>query len=178
MTEDEIKLAAVAYAAAMFNHSRYGSEAYEQRWGVVNELRQKLIDKHRALFPDATEASFSCGPGWWAALDRTFTRFEELMAEYPDFKIRIAQIKEKFGDLRMYIRIHHEDVEPYAYNDLLPEQIVPGQLSASARAAVTTAENETHGKCEVCGEPGEHDHAGWTKTLCPVHTELRQRMKA
>jgi hypothetical protein len=59
----------------------------------------------------------------------------------------LAQIKEKFGALRVYI----------------------DKPTAATSALVSQAESMSTKTCEVCGEPGRAVKAGWIQTLCPKH---------
>lgn len=59
----------------------------------------------------------------------------------------LAQVKEKFGALRIYID-HPTEV---------------------TRELVAIAEGKSLKTCELCGEPGRAIRAGWIQTLCDKH---------
>lgn len=84
------------------------------------------------------------GPGWASLLRRTH---EELEAFDPSYSI--AQVKEKFGELRVYC--DHGGLDP-------------GRILG--KAAV-----ESRSICEWCGKPGKTIKASgyWVKALCPEH---------
>jgi hypothetical protein len=55
-----------------------------------------------------------------------------------------AQVKEKFGSLRLYMN----NETPYI------------------SGAIAMAESMSGHICEVCGEPGQRRSGGWIRTLC------------
>ena len=57
-------------------------------------------------------------------------------------------MKEKFGDLRIYLRYG------------------PGDDANAAEDLADAAVEESARTCEMCGAPGEARPGGWTKTLC------------
>ncbi len=80
------------------------------------------------------------GDGWVPIVDDLFTRLVET-----GFDIKTcAQIKEKFGGLRVYFDARSDE------QNTLTE-------AAEARAYKT---------CEQCGEAGSLRREGWWKTLC------------
>lgn len=83
-----------------------------------------------------------CDPGW----DKIIDPLIELCKKR---KVKILQIKEKFGRLRFYVNFSTETID---------------QL-------IEEAENESARTCELCGEPGElRSYNGWLKTVCVAHT--------
>lgn len=62
-------------------------------------------------------------------------------------KLKLAQVKEKFGGLRFYLMYGSDEI---------------------VKAAVGSAEDKSFSICEGCGLPaGQMASAGWTKTICP-----------
>ena len=81
------------------------------------------------------------GPGWMPIVEEAVKALAAL--ENPP---QIVQVKEKFGDLRIYITSYTVDSE-FIVNE-------------AARKASTV--------CEDCGAPGEKSAPrGWLKILCP-----------
>lgn len=69
--------------------------------------------------------------------------------------VEYAQIKEKFGQLRIYLDF---DVD------------VTDETKKLCLAYVNTYAKYSLEKCEVCGEVGTRDTTnGWYSTLCPTH---------
>jgi len=106
---------------------------------------------------------FEISRGWHApvrkaclALERIAEKHEapEDPYEDPDLRPRAAQIKEKFGGLRLYINGHSDE----------------------AAAIVDTAEAECAKLCEACGEAGRlRNDLGWITTLCDTHYAERAK---
>lgn len=97
-----------------------------------------------------TDYKMDVGPGWSSLLDQLDA---ELKAIDPDYQT--VQVKEKFGNLRVYI----EDTGPY-----------PG-LMWDVLGKYERLSSEV---CEECGQPGTHDNSRyWIKTLCPACTASR-----
>lgn len=127
------------------------------------ELIDKLNNKHRLIFENIFPADV--GDGWYNILDMLFTgiasHLKQLKENYvyevrlgasnvdmPDETIRIMQIKEKFGSLRIYC----STVDLY----------MSGLVNMAELMSMVT--------CEECGNPGELKTTnGWVKCLCNEH---------
>lgn len=86
-------------------------------------------------------------PGW-----RPIVREldQKLRAAAPEFEY--AQLKEKYGGLRVYLRF--------------PENM-PAQIRDRARELVREAEEKASRKCENCGTTGRlREDRAWVRTLC------------
>ena len=66
----------------------------------------------------------------------------------------IEQIKEKFGELRIYLSMHRQ-IDDYVWG------------------VIDFAEEMSRVTCEVCGAPGETITKSWHKTLCEQHAKER-----
>ena len=115
---------------------------------VMSELDNRLLDD-RAPFD---ERGIECGDGWFDLVDRLSRSCENeidtLMAQGVPHEgwPRIAQIKEKFGGLRFYVR---------------------GPLPEDLRAQILQVENmESLRTCERCGAPGKLREDPWLRTYC------------
>ena len=127
------------------------------------KLDEKLCQTYQKLFRDrfapmthtAMCWGFDCGDGWYPLIDRLCRQITEID---PDGRVRATQVKEKFGGLRFYITITTEG---------MPEEEA-GSLCDKVYALIGTAEGESCGTCEDCGEPGVpmSSSYGWWKTLC------------
>jgi hypothetical protein len=116
------------------------------------ELEKKLVEK----YPDALSEyggdprytcmawGFECGDGWFKILEELC----EKVGSVPGFKF--AQIKEKFGTLRIY------------YDG--PENESDHQIVSQA---VDEAERKSSITCETCGEKAKlENQSGWLVTEC------------
>jgi hypothetical protein len=116
-------------------------------------IEERLRERHPNLMRDVTCGCF-CGEGWFDLIDSLLTDIESLNQ---DKSIKVNQIKEKFGGLRIYLNHYGEDMT-------IASRI--SDLINIARAASTTT-------CESCGTwvktgptsgyPNKH----WIKTYCP-----------
>jgi hypothetical protein len=88
------------------------------------------------------------GAGWQPILAELH---ERLTTTDPGY--RCAQVKEKFGALRVYF---------------------VGVLSDAGDEAVRDAEVRSAVTCERCGAPGTRRHGGWILTLCDACDNLRR----
>jgi hypothetical protein len=117
---------------------------------------ERLRQKHWAHVRDANTADgqieFLCGVGWAPLLDALFTRATAALNGSSE-KLRVHEIKEKLGGLRIYI------------DDL------PAPFGAVLSAAMTEAEFLSFAICEACGRPGRLmvDRFGWWTTRCEDH---------
>lgn len=110
------------------------------------DLEEELISLCPILFQGKL-ISFECPPGWETIVRKLSLRLEEHARERNP-KLRVVQVKSKFGGLRYYLFPHDEYAE----------------------ALVNEAEDESFKTCEVCGQPGkESTRRSWTSTLCDQH---------
>jgi hypothetical protein len=59
----------------------------------------------------------------------------------------VLQVKEKFGELRVYVNHKTEEIS----------------------RAIGQAQLESVVTCEICGQPGQLRESDWIKTLCDEH---------
>jgi hypothetical protein len=89
------------------------------------------------------------GKGWWKILDDMDVKLKK---ENPH--IGYSQIKEKFGNLRVYTNAFSKRIDKI----------------------VSEAELKSSKICEECGKPGKScDPNGWMLTLCSTCEEKRKR---
>lgn len=115
---------------------------------VISGLEGRLLDDWAPF----DERGIECGDGWFALIDRLSRACENEIATLVAQGVpkegwpRIAQIKEKFGGLRFYVR---------------------GPLSEDLRAQILQAENiESLCTCECCGAPGRPREGPWLRSYC------------
>lgn len=103
---------------------------------LLSDAFKPLLER----FPTALSNVYcfaECGPGWLPAIIPVLELCER-------DGVRVAQIKEKFGTLRISVDDGTEDVY----------------------AAIREAESIAARTCEECGAPGVLRRGGWLKTLC------------
>lgn len=91
-----------------------------------------------------TQLDILCGASYGDGWDRLVDPIVKVCQTLPN--VRIDQVKEKFGGLRIY---------------------VSGDVPESLHDMIDKAEKESVWVCEECGNPRETvDIKGWLKTLC------------
>jgi hypothetical protein len=115
---------------------------------MKKDFQEKLYKDFPQLFK---KLSCSCEEGWFNLIYKTCQKIMKIGVD-KDFKF--TQIKEKFGDLRIY------------YNNYSNPEI---------NAIIHNAESESHYICEWCGSRENVTQDGdWTKTLCQRCHEMRR----
>jgi hypothetical protein len=124
-----------------------------------DDWRTELVWGHLKIFQppegllEAAPGRPDCGIGWLGLLECTCVRIENALDEGDS--VRVLQIKEKLGTLRMYWE---------------------GTLSEYAKAKVEEAIDLAYARsactCEICGEEGRlHIRGGWLATACADHAK-------
>lgn len=99
-----------------------------------------MTNIHTTQIPDWYD---SVGLGWRTILENLHQQLTQLTPNYA-----VAQIKEKFGTLRVYLEIY-------------------GESGDDVSRAIRDAEWESSRTCEYCGKPGKQARtSGWIKTIC------------
>jgi len=97
---------------------------------------------------------FCCGDGWFDLLWELRSQLDHLIVQLPDDQrdvTRAVQVKEKVGELRVYLR---------------------GQGTPAMLAAIEQATEASQHICEVCGAPGTQQVAGLAemrRVRCVTH---------
>lgn len=91
---------------------------------------------------------FTCGLGWYPVLERMFEGMEDVRKEDSLGKLKVIQVKEKFGGLRVYMRGGNSRI----------------------RDLIEQAEYECYYTCEACGGPSEgvRNQGGCYTNLCDL----------
>lgn len=110
---------------------------------------ETLTNKHKDILDLAY--GIECGCGWQSILDSALDKLQSInQASNKD--LRVVQIKQKFGQLRIYVR-----GTTYSDNVLAIETILHEALVASSKV------------CEKCGDPAKQIEAAGSlvyRTLC------------
>lgn len=120
---------------------------------TFNDLYEKYPDLFQQRSLDSTKTNMCwgilTGEGWIDLIDRMC---QELMEKHP--WVEFTQIKEKFGQLRVYIA---------------PSQVTLPEYDA-ARKLIGRYEAESDSICEQCGAPGKlNRERGWIRVECEEH---------
>lgn len=122
----------------------------------------RLRQEHARILPPNVE--FAIENGWLLVVELALKRIEHSLERHGWIeKAGVRQIKEKFGELRIYVRpIEEDDSYP---DDLADEMTAIRMMSAGASAQT----------CEICSEDGEiGNFAGYYQSLCERHAEQRR----
>lgn len=110
-----------------------------------DELEKHLFAKYHDLLIDLPY--IGVGDGWFLLLSN-------MLSELHKFDVKLIQIKEKFGSLRVYCNINElSDTDCILVNNII--------------AKYETLSNST---CEECGSPGKRVSChNWLRVLCEDH---------
>lgn len=116
-----------------------------------NLTERRLVTRYQSLLylPDSSTPffGFECNDGWADLLEGTF-RVMRLHAEKKPQEVKVVQVKEMFGQLRIYQR---------GGDDMVDLALDITELVSSC-------------VCEVCGEIGEiKERHGWLQARCASH---------
>lgn len=118
-----------------------------------------FFDTMREKYPKMYDESYDLyvGPGWHKLIEELSHLIQSrinwsIKTSNPIPQVKMRQIKEKFGGLRIY----------YDGGD----DAIGGMVDMAEAIAEVT--------CEECGKPGHSRSGGWIKTLCDEHEEERQ----
>lgn len=110
------------------------------------ELQEQLEKKYPTLFK--MPCYIECGGGWYKILDELFEKISK------NENVILAQVKEKWGQLRIYIAHDSEFLEVWPIQE---EEIF---------FLVEAAEKKSLKVCEFCGKKGKPQNTSWVKVLC------------
>jgi hypothetical protein len=121
----------------------------------------ELMARHPELFrPEfcgrVTEHGYpTVGDGWRDLVEKAVARMAAANAVVPGASLKIGQIKEKFGTLRVYLDSHRGLSNP---------------VTAAIDEIIAFAEARSACTCETCGSEGQlFKSGGWFNTACDYH---------
>ena len=128
-----------------------GEPVYVRRGGVMsNEQNDALFAKFPLLLENV-RGTFNEGRGWYSLIDRTFENLEAFRKTVAP-NLRIADVKEKFGRLHIYVSGGHPDA------------------AMGIQKVLSEVMDVSGGVCERCGDTDGvtiEPHTGnWYKALC------------
>ena len=125
----------------------------------MRDWREALMARHPDLFAiedigGAWRPGYpDVGDGWRDLVELALTRIAGAAATQPPGALRVVQIKEKFGTLRLYLDFP-----------------VPSAVAARVTEAVELAEARSACTCETCGAVGRlWSFDGYLHTACDRH---------
>lgn len=136
----------------------------------------------RNLSPALREYGLECDSGWHPIILEALQRIHELLTEEEAERFHLRQIKQKWGDLRIYWALGRAEGEPEPQALTRTRETVSGLNLSShwqdpRRAAIQAIVDEARGKaeviCETCGKAGTLRPVGYVKVLCDEHALSR-----
>lgn len=138
------------------------------------------VERFFAAHPDwLPDTPSHCPEGWDELLGQTLSELLDL-SERTGQGIRILQIKQKWAELRVYLRL---EGQPATFTiDILSDSGLstyrtgdPADLALAWRfhEIVDDAAVRSRSTCEICGQPGMPRHGGWVRVFCDEHAGSR-----
>ncbi|MBY3363787.1 hypothetical protein [Rhizobium laguerreae] len=121
-----------------------------------------LRQKHARILPQ--DIAFSVENGWLPLIAESLDQIDHALDRHGWIaKASVRQIKEKLGDLRIYVRPRRESA---SFPKALSEELSVIRDSYTSRSIVT---------CEICGDVGQLDNFdAYYQTLCRKHADQRR----
>jgi hypothetical protein len=123
--------------------------------------QSRLVARHPVLFNQDINGRViapghpSVGDGWRDLVETAVGRIAAAVAAAPGGSVKIGQIKEKFGTLRVYLD---------------RRRALSDQTNAAIDEAIELAEARSACTCETCGAEGRlFKSGGWLVTACDAH---------
>lgn len=120
----------------------------------ISPAQREILERYPALFerPQGSKGltllddGLACDAGWYQILDRLFADLSKIQKEDILTHLRVVEVKEKFGRLRVYVVGGNERVD----------------------ARIEQAVDEASATCEGCGgpSPGFRYHGAWYGNIC------------
>ncbi|MGO4566092.1 hypothetical protein AB4Z52_13675 [Rhizobium sp. 2YAF20] len=121
-----------------------------------------LHEKHARILPP--DIAFAVDDGWLQLIADSLQEIEACLERHDWIaKATVRQIKEKLGDLRIYVR-------PRRASASFPKALQADLFEVQKRFTGKSIET-----CEQCGDPGKLDNFdGYLQTLCERHSDQRR----
>jgi hypothetical protein len=124
-----------------------------------------LISTFPRLFRDEEPQCASGFPGgWFPIVSNLFEQIDEMLDDELASRFRVAQVKEKFGGLRVYVEMDEPKPKSAGLILLLDSPLPPqrmrspeqeAELLRSIRLLISEATERSTRTCQSCGRPGE-----------------------
>ena len=141
----------------------------------VAYIRERFADLFDPSYTDQDwQYLITVGRGWWPLLTDFCEQLEGVLRHHDETgKWYIRQVKEKFGELRIYVRpapYERPDIDGFMewVDDIDPPEPTPvEEMIGIIKEQIVGRANRT---CEECGENGElRVTDGWYRTCCDRH---------
>lgn len=140
-------------------------------WGLTDQLIQETLISKFPKVADNIRLGVAVRLGWLPLLETCLSEMNEIVEANAGYHIKIAQIKEKFGGLRIYAHFFSEGAEPNEFG-------MPGlteehkALSPKVMEIIHRAEDAADKTCDICGKEGHaRSLQGWHAVRCDKHAK-------
>lgn len=144
-------------------------------------LTGAFLERHPHMWPHIHS---SVPAGWDADVAGALQAIAELAAE-TGVDIGVAQLKSKFGSLRVYLDIDERSAGPWKVVDetsvhsRLRSSSTAGSVRERATAIIDAASARCESRCERCGAPGVLlNDGGWLRIACTAHARTNSMERA
>jgi len=130
----------------------------------MKDWKEQLSYNYPLMFPNHW-ALPAVGIGWRPIIE---AMCKDIAAIDKDSRVRVLQVKEKFGGLRFYFTIDGV------------KTVTDDPMWKSLNEIVAAGEDLASKTCEYCGKPGSPSSVGgWAKTLCETcaANQLKRRAR-
>lgn len=122
--------------------------AYKDRIAMLKEM-------YPYMFRDVHDYMVSINKGWLKIIEKFCFEVDKTLSAAEKESFVFGQIKEKFGDLRIYYQCGQQ---------------MDDEKRQHIRALYEAASEEASRTCQRCGAPGKmNNRSGWMATLCERH---------
>ncbi len=129
----------------------------------ANRIQGCSIEQLVAAFPrifhgEAPQCSSHVSPGWREIVWEAFRQIDDLLSEGQAARLRVDQIKEKFGSLRIYLsgmaRSGAVQLVEHATHTHLGPSDQGEEIGDRVQAIINAAAEKCAQTCDMCGQPG------------------------
>ena len=124
---------------------------HQDTYSEVIRLHNETFEPFRDMFKQSF--GVSTNPGWYPVVEKLLLDIRALPKD--DGLVRINQIKEKFGGLRVYAEVSGSD-----------------DFKERVCGMIEQAEKEAHHTCEFCSNPGVLRSEEWMRVTCEKHSTI------
>ncbi len=149
--------------------------AYERASRIQGCSIEQLVAAFPRIFHgEAPQCSSHVSPGWREIVWEAFRQIDELVTDEQAAQMRVGQIKEKFGSLRIYIggiaRSGAIRVIEHATHIHLGPSDDGEEIGDRVQAIINAAVEKSAQTCDLCGRTGNiQASAGYYAARCDAH---------
>ena len=126
-------------------------ESHQETYTEAIRLHNETFEPFRDMFKQSFGVSTI--PGWYPLVEKLLLDIRALPKD--DGMVRVNQIKEKFGGLRVYVEVSGSD-----------------DFKERVRDMIEQAEKEASHTCEFCSDPGVLRTSEWMRVTCEKHSKI------